>query len=681
SVTLFFDPDDFRTEVADALSDATGRQVEIAGPLELSVFPWLAVQTGGITMSDATAFGPAPMLSLDNASAAVKMAPLFSGKVEVGNVSVVGLDLNLQVRSDGLTNWDDIVETAGADTDVTPTIESDATSEPLELSIESIKLIDANITYRDGSSGSEYALTNVNVSIGNINPATPTDIDGSLEFRVLPDALSGAASVRTSMSLQDDGGVTLEDLRLDGDINTPTFTDAQSFSWRAQQVHVNTTANTLDINSSAFAFANIEGTLSVMGSGPSDPVSLRGAISVAEFDLNALLTATGSEPLVTADPQALARIRFDAEHALTFESMTLQNVRLVVDDTTLSGSAGIANFASGAVVFDLAGDRIDIDRYLAPADPNAAASTSPDAEVAIPVDMLDGLTAAGQITFEELVTASLPLTDVSVGINVADKRARLHPIKASVLGGQYSGDIRVDTRGAAPTLSVNETVSAIQLGSVASTLFERDNIDGVLNANFKLAGAGVAFGEIARTLAGDVEFSIADAALVGTDIWSDIRRGRALFKRETPPPAPANPRTEFTKMTGTLTVADGIASGDDFFAALPFLQLTGRGRINLATAGLDYKLDARVLEVPDFLDSVSAEELAEYTEAVIPLQVEGSMLAPDISPDVEGWIKNKAKSRLDQELGRLLGGDEEADEEEDLEDQLKRRLLDKLRGN
>ena len=39
-VALFFDPNDYRDEIAAELSAATGRQISIEGDLELEVFPW-----------------------------------------------------------------------------------------------------------------------------------------------------------------------------------------------------------------------------------------------------------------------------------------------------------------------------------------------------------------------------------------------------------------------------------------------------------------------------------------------------------------------------------------------------------------------------------------------------------------------------------------------------------------
>ena len=134
-------------------------------------------------------------------------------------------------------------------------------------------------------------------------------------------------------------------------------------------------------------------------------------------------------------------------------------------------------------------------------------------------------------------------------------------------------------------------------------------------------------------------------------------------------------------------VADGVARNDDFQAQLPFLQLTGSGDINLADATLDYTLNARVLERPEFLTGASEAELDEYTEAVIPLKITGDASAPTIRPDIAGMARNAVQDKIDEEKDRLkrglldrlgIGEEEQEDEEEEesVEDELKKKLKD-----
>ena len=46
AVLLFFDPNDYREEIAAGVFEETGRELFIDGEISLSIFPWLAIEMG-----------------------------------------------------------------------------------------------------------------------------------------------------------------------------------------------------------------------------------------------------------------------------------------------------------------------------------------------------------------------------------------------------------------------------------------------------------------------------------------------------------------------------------------------------------------------------------------------------------------------------------------------------------
>ena len=139
-------------------------------------------------------------------------------------------------------------------------------------------------------------------------------------------------------------------------------------------------------------------------------------------------------------------------------------------------------------------------------------------------------------------------------------------------------------------------------------------------------------------------------------------------------------------------VTDGVMRNEDFFAQLPFMQLTGKGTVNFVEATVDYTATGRFLEKPEFVTEVSDQELDDFTKAVIPFRITGPLADPDIKPDVEEMLKDRAEKEAKKALrDKLFGEDkqpaegEEPQEEKDLEDQLKdeakKRLKDLLGGD
>jgi AsmA protein len=87
------------------------------------------------------------------------------------------------------------------------------------------------------------------------------------------------------------------------------------------------------------------------------------------------------------------------------------------------------------------------------------------------------------------------------------------------------------------------------------------------------------------------------------------------------------------------------------------MQLTGKGSVDFAAAEVDYRLTARILDRPEFVQGATAEELDEFTEAVIPLKITGPLADPSVVPDVGAMLKEEVKKKIKKRLlEKLLGG-------------------------
>ncbi|MDH3434631.1 MAG: AsmA-like C-terminal region-containing protein, partial [Gammaproteobacteria bacterium] len=337
-------------------------------------------------------------------------------------------------------------------------------------------------------------------------------------------------------------------------------------------------------------------------------------------------------------------------------AIALQDLELVVDDTTLKGTLSLARNAAGTITIELAADSIDLDRYMAPA-ADADSASAEAVPVEIPADLIRQLNVRGNLTAAEAYLSGMKFENAKLGIRAANGDLRLHPISASFFDGSYDGDVRINASGKTPVLSVNENVRGVNLGSLAKAMFDQENITGSINGSFQLTGRGDELAAIQRSLNGSMSMELLDGAWEGTDIWYELRKARALYKKEAAPEPTLPARTEFSTVRATGPVTDGVFRNDDLLAELPFMRLTGKGSVDFAEARVDYRLTARVLERPEFAEGATEEELKEFTEAVIPLKISGPLADPSIKPDVEAMLKKEAKKKL---LERLLGGDDKA---------------------
>ena len=643
---LLFDPNDFRAKIETEVERKTGRELVIEGDLELSLFPWLAINIGKTTLGNAPGFGDEPFLSFEQARLSVRILPMLLDRdVVIGTATLESFQLGLQVAQSGRNNWADLMQAAEAESDAVEDAGA-STDSSGGLDIASIVISNASVDYVDAQVGESYRLSNFNLTSGRVGRGEPVALTSNFDFELQPADLAGDFEIEAKVLV-------------DGDAGTVGFSDIE--------------LSVLGVDISAYVepISYVGGAVPVM------------TIAVDAFSLKSLMSRLNMEPLLTADPDALGKIILDANVRVTDEAISLTDVELVVDDTTFRGSLSLAQDAVGTIGIDLAGDTINLDGYMEPVDETAMASSDAAIPVEIPADLIRSLNARGSMTFETAYLSGMTFENVKLGLNAAGGNLRMHPISAEFFDGTYQGDVRIDASADIPVLSVNENVSDVNLGALAIAMFDQESITGTINGSFQLTGRGDNLAAIQKSLSGSMSMELLEGAWEGTDIWYELRRARALYKQE-PAPEPQLPaRTQFSTIKVTGPVSGGVFRNDDLLAELPFMQLTGKGSVDFAAGEIDYRLAARVLEQPEFLQDVTEDELEDFTKTVIPLKISGQLVDPSISVDIEEMLKKEAEKEVKKRLlDSLFGGEDEAEEETEdqpAEEKKKKSSKDKLK--
>ena len=669
---LFFDPNDFREDISEGVKKATGRELVIEGDLSLSIFPWVAVEIGRTTLGNAEGFGDDPMLSFDSASLSVQLMPLiFSQKVSVGTASLDGLNVNLAVNSNGVTNWDDL-SSAEEPTDE-PTAEASASA---TLDIANVSVSNANVVYKDVQAGSTTSISDLNFNSGRIAEGSPFDLEAEFNFDSDsdgPDDLGGNLSFSGTFELGEGmATIDIDGLNISGNLRG-VAPEPTEFNLDARAMNIDTEAERITLGEIDVGILGISMAANVEPFSYAGDPQPKARLQVHEFSLKELMQTLGEEAPETADPAALTRVSFAANAAVGINDVALNEIEISLDDTTMKGTLILPKSESGALKFDLSVDSIVVDHYMAPTSEDAAQTTDEEpSNVEIPVDLIRALNAQGKFTLAQAMMSGIAFENMQVTLNAKGGKLRLHPLSADMFGGSYSGDIRIDARTDTPILSVHERIVDVQMGSLAKAMFDVDNISGKVNGKFELTGKGADTDSIQRSLGGTMMFELKDGEYQGTDVWHELRVARAKLKGEAEPAPRLPPRTEFTSVTATGSVTDGVLTNNDFLAQLPFLRLTGRGTANFVEGVVDYTVDATVVENPEFAGDVSEAELNDFTAAVIPMRITGPLASPSIRPDVEALIRQEVEKEIEKRgdeiknrlLNRLFGGDDEPEGDE-----------------
>ena len=197
-----------------------------------------------------------------------------------------------------------------------------------------------------------------------------------------------------------------------------------------------------------------------------------GQLEVAPFDLRALLASLNQPVPKTADPRTLTAASLSTQFKSDLKTVSLEKLRMKLDDTSLSGSLTAGLDKDAPLRFDLSVDALDADRYLPPAAQKAAATPATAAATAItlPVAELRALDAEGRLRAGKLKVAGLSLQDVDVGLSAKAGKIRLSPLKTALYGGRYSGNVQLDVSTDAPSVSVDEQIGGVNLAALIKDL-------------------------------------------------------------------------------------------------------------------------------------------------------------------------------------------------------------------
>lgn len=665
-ITTVVDPNDYKEQIAAAVSESTGRQLTLEGDLELAVFPSLRIAIGPAELSNAPGFGDEPFARIGGAELEVALMPLLSERLEIGQAQLAGLELNLARDAQGDNNWQDMGGSAEpADND------AGADSGPgqggdLALDIGSVDISDARVTWSDAQTGESWVLEDFALQASDLGEGESFPLE--IAFSLSGDVVS--VDVESQMNATLDVAANTYILE-----TLDVSLEGSGSAWPGGEGNVqlgfdrfvaNLGNETLLLEGLELATLGLDVAGTLEGSNLLGDLELEGGVTFAEFNPRDLMDVF-DVAIETADPDVLGSASAQARFEYSSSGVALNDLQLSLDDSTLQGAVAVAG---ERFEFDLGVDDINIDRYLPPAaeDVPAEEGGSVD-EVDLPIQMLRNFSSRGTLSFGAAKFLNLAFTNASFSLQADDGSLELSPT-ADFYGGEIDGSINIDVVGEnAARLTLVQDISDFDIANFARDFLESEQLSGTGNLSLDVAAVGSNVGEINNDLDGDVSFSFSEGAWEGYDVWYELRRLSAVASSDPAPDRPAGERrTPFSSIAASGVLEDGLLTTNDLNAALEYMSLSGSGTVNLPTSALDFNLTAQFPDASGFADAPELENLAD---SQLPLVVGGTLDEPSINADFAAIIR----ARVQEEVQDAV--DERVEEETE---ELRERVQDRLRG-
>lgn len=653
---MLVDPNDYKDEIASAVERQTGRELAIPGTIELSVFPWLGAEIGEARLSNAKGFGDKPFAEIKSADVRVRLLPLFFKRIEIGTVELDGLRLRLARNDKGRTNWDDLTETfaseeATAKAEKQPKKTEGGFSLP-EFEIGAIEVDDAAVSWDDAVSDAHYQLSQFNLSTGRLTADEPFRLNAGFLFNA--DKLGLSAKTNLVADLQAD--LQKQFYRV-GDFSLNVLAKGKAVPGGEQQVQLTGNAEA-DLQSGRFKVADlmlqgagvtIDG--SIDGNGLNDKPDFNGRLTVRKFNPRSVMKQLAIEPPETTDADVLTSAGLDAQFEGTMNRATFKQILFELDDSTLKGDASVTDFSNPAVGFHLALDHINVDRYMAPGG-GGQSGTQPSAKEAtsgeINLDALKDLRLDGRVSADRITVSKLNIQNAELAVTARNGVLRVQPLAANLYNGNLRMQSRVDAAGKRPGYAIKGNLNGLKFGPLLKDLIGQDKVDGLANLSVDLTTAGNTVADMKRSLDGTVSFELRDGLFSGFDLAQLLQAARARFMNANAagPAAGGNKQTPFSRFAATLSVADGVFSGNNLSLKTDTVTADGSGSYNLVANQLDYTIKASVPQ------DVSGK-LSDLKGVTIPIKLSGNLFSPDYSIDIASALKGAAQQRVQKEKAEL----------------------------
>ncbi|MDE2296407.1 MAG: AsmA family protein [Gammaproteobacteria bacterium] len=645
SVVAFVNPNDYKPQIEQYASSATGRALSLPGAIRLSVFPWIALRLGPATLGNPPGFGRQPFASVRHVSLRVKLLPLLlHRRLEIGRIEIDGLDLRLERDAAGRGNWQGIGGTSG--TAAPPGAASEGLGALPQLA--GITLTDGRIRY------GTLLADHVDLDVGHLGPGVEVPVKLSLDLATHPG--TPAFPIAASFDFTPDAALRrfrFATLTLHGKLPPKAPGAAATWDFSAPGSSLDLHAQTAEVPRFTLHLADARITGELRATGLLGTPRWAGGLHLDPLSLRQWLDQLGMKLPRTRDAKALTRLAVTTDFAYSAPAIHLSNLDWQLDETEVRGSATITNLATHAATFDLSANRIDLDRYRSPDSASAPATPS----TAPATDPLKGLSLDGRLAIGDLRVAGLHLSQVRIGVSASGGVLRVAPANAALYGGSATGQVTIDDRTAVPGLRVTEKLTGVDVARLLQDFAQTRRLSGRANLSATLAARGRGTNAMLRSLSGHVAANVTGGAIEGIDLWSDVNHAISLWQHHTLSTDSGSGRTRFDALSASATLVDGIATTKDLTIASRTLRVTGEGTTNLPTRAIDYRLQVRIPSSP----TASAPALA-----AVPVMVTGTLTAPKVSPDLEGLAKasfgrelrqrgDALKKKLEEKLKSLLG--------------------------
>jgi len=590
---------------------ATGRKLTVGGEPELSLWPEVAIRVGDVAFANAAGAPDPNMATAEAVRIAVPVLPLLSGEIEVKEFVLVKPDIRLYVDKNGKPNWafDAGQAAGGGQASGGQASGGGAASGGLPPELKGLKLGDVRIedgrvSYTDARTGATETAENIDMAVSLPSMAGPLALDGGLDWKG-------------------------ESIKLDLQMAKP--------------------AAATEGGKSALALKTASTHFEASFDGEADfakGFALAGAAAFKTPSLKAL-AAWAAQP-IEMEGDVLGPVEAKGQLALSDGRFAFTGADLAIDAIRGKGDFALATGgAVPAITAKLALGALDLNPYMG--SPKAGGGSDGGGGGSEPAKWSDApidFSALKSVNADlDLAVESLKIQEIEIGQSALTAALKggvlnLDLAKMALYGGSGTVQATVDASKATPTFKKTLKVSGIDAQPLLTDAAGFDRLSGKGDLNLAITAAGASEAAIVKSMDGNGGFVFKDGAITGFNLGAMMRQVESAFLDAS---AGKQEQTDFSELTATFKIENGVVSNDDLAMLSPLFRVKGEGTVDAPARTVNYRV------VPKAVASTTGQGGATDLAGVkVPVLITGPWhdisYAPDLSGAVTDLVKDPSKA-------------------------------------
>jgi len=688
-IAATFNPNDYKAQIIKAVKDSKQRDLKLGGDISLTFFPSIGAKVNDVSLSEFRS--SQKFASVDDAQVSLELLPLLHKQVVVNEISLSGLKAHLVKYKDGKTNIDDLIgggaQPAAGKKSAAQSKPASGSAPQVKLDIASINIDHTELSYRDESTGAQYALKNLTLKTGRIANGVKSPVEFSAQIAASQPKVDLAVQAKTNLGIDLDknayqiegldlqakgnaAGISNLSVQASGDVGADLATHTINTKQLVVSASGNQDGNNFEVKLDAPRIQTSGDKFS--GEKLQLAAKLKGA-----NDINATLSLPSLEGTAKAFGSKQLSLAMDAKGdalpgkhvsskmngSFTFNADKQDfsaNLSGGLLQSKVKASVAVSDFAKPFIRFNADVDKFDADLYFPPDNKpknGTAGSATGGKQPEKPFDLsaLKKLNLQGKLHIGALKAANVKSSNLNINVRARNGVLNVDPLSAKLYDGTLNGSVTVNAAQSRPSFAIKQSLAGINVGPLLKDAAKVGMLDGKGKVMLNVTTRGNTVSALKQALDGSMSLDLHDGAIKGINIAKKLREAQAMLGRGggTTQTQTANQaeQTDFSQLKASFKIRNGVAHNDDLLLMSPLLRVTGNGDIDIGHDSLNYVTKAKL--VGSLKGQGGQSNLSGVT---VPVRLSGPYSNLKYTLDFGAMVTETAKQKIKNKLEEQLKG-------------------------